>query len=96
MPFTTRAGLGWGPPADEVAVDAPAPPSRRRAAHYAALFASLTTKTGAAVAAAAGAAASAATRRPAVARTEPRTHTPFTADYCHLSKRDCPELAGVG
>ena len=90
MPFTTRVGLSFGCPADELA---PRSTPTSRLARYGGLFASLTTKTGAAVAAAVGAATRAAA---GPARTEPRTSTPFPADFCHLSQRDCPELAGVG
>ena len=83
MSFSTRPGLRLS---DEAPASA-APTAA--AARYAGLFASLTL--GKAKPNAGGAAASPR------ASLEPRTQTPFPADFCHLVRPpQCPGLAGVG
>jgi hypothetical protein len=81
MPFTTVAGLGLATP------DAPAP--------WARLLASLPRGGGGGAFASLTAAAVGALPRAAGA-TEPRTKTAFPSEVCHLVKRACPRLTGVG
>jgi hypothetical protein len=40
--------------------------------------------------------AAAAAVAPARPQTEPRTKTPFPGEFCHLAKKACPRLTGVG
>ena len=82
MTFTTVPGLGLADPA-------PAPwPAR--------LLASLPRGGGGASAFASLTAAAVGALPRAAAGVEPRTKTAFPAEVCHLVKKACPRLTGVG
>jgi hypothetical protein len=81
--FTTRPGVCLAD--DQPCASGPSPRQ-----HYGSLFASLT-------AGGTGTSAAASPRAASSNNTiEKRTGSAFPGAYCHLVKRDCPELAGVG